>query len=74
MVTKTQPFEPGLHPGEMGARRVFMPAVTGEVMVPELVVTVTEVGLLIQGHQAKYQPFWTVAVTVSPLANAKLVR
>jgi hypothetical protein len=40
-----------------------------EVVVPELVVTVTEVGVLIHGHHAKYQPFLTVAATVLPLAN-----
>ena len=40
-----------------------------EVVAPELVVTVTEVGVLIHGHHAKYQPLLTVAATVLPLAN-----
>jgi hypothetical protein len=43
-----------------------------DVVVPVVVVTCTEVGLPAQGHQAKYQPFSTVAVTVGLFVNVNL--
>jgi hypothetical protein len=43
-----------------------------DVVVPVFVVTRTEVGLLAQGHHAKYQPCSTVAVTVGLFVNVNL--
>jgi hypothetical protein len=68
VLTNTHPREPIRHPGWIGTL-VLLELVTGEVVVPELVSTVTEIGAVIQGHHAKYQPFATVAATVLPFAK-----
>ena len=68
VLTKTQPLDPGRHPGAIATLRLSE-LLRREVVVPELVVTVTEVGVLIHGHHAKYQPFFTVAAAALPLAN-----
>ena len=53
--SKTHPFVPGVHPGPAIAeeRRVL---VIGDVSVPDLVTTSMDVGLVNEGHQAKYHP------------------
>ena len=71
MAAKTQPLDPGRHPGMTATLRALEP-LRREVVVPALVVTLTEVGVLIHGHHAKYQPFLTVAATVLPLANVNV--
>jgi hypothetical protein len=71
VLTKTQPLAPARHPG-WTAPLTPLELVNGEVDVPELVLTVTDVGVLIHGHHAKYQPFVTLAATVLPLAKLNL--
>ena len=70
-MTNTQPLDPGWHPG-VTATLWELELAKREVVVPELVVTLTEVGVLIHGHHAKYQPFLTVAATVLWLANVNV--
>jgi len=71
VLAKTQPLDPGVHAGA-GSSAPTVDSRIGEVTAPELVVTCTDVGSVSHGHHAKYQPFWTVAATVSPLAKANV--
>jgi hypothetical protein len=45
---------------------------TGEVSVPDGLVTVTDVGLLVAGHHAKYHPSLSVEASLVPLENVKM--